>query len=103
MMELKWKRTVIGGQTAPGDFIAYCEKGTFARLLKEQYGPSAGTWGWGLSGGNQNPFFRLPYGSCDSKQEAVDLIKRMFETLQDAGKLSFHPVPPQRRSLADMD
>lgn len=103
MMKLKWKRTVIGGETCKYDFIAYCDKGTFARLLKNKSGPSGGTWGWSLSGGNQNPFFKLPYGSCDSKQEAVDLIKKMFETVQDAGKLSFHPEPPQRRSLAGID
>lgn len=102
MMELKWKRTVIGGETCQNDFIAYCEQGTFARLMRKSHGPSAGVWGWYLSA-SRNPFFNLPYGTCDSKQEAVDLIKLMFKTLSEQGKLEFHPEPPQRRSLAGMD
>lgn len=101
MIKLEWKRTVIGGQTAPGDFIAYCERGTFARLLRNEHGPSAGMWGWYLSA-SRNPFSKLPYGLCDSRQEAIDTIVLMFETLQEQGKLEFHPEPPQRRSLADI-
>lgn len=102
MMELKWKRTEIGGEACKNDFIAYCDRGTFARLMRKDHGPSSGVWGWYLSA-SRNPFFNLPYGTCDSKQEAVDTIVRMFGTLQAQGKLEFHPPPPQRRSSVGMD
>jgi len=96
MMKLMWKRTVIGGQTTPTDFLAYCELGTFARIKQNRFGPSAGTWHWYLTQPT-NPLSGLPYGSADSKQEAVDMVVRIFETLRDQGRLEFHPEPPQRR------
>lgn len=96
MMKLKWERTVIGGQVCSYDFVAVCEEGNFARIKMNQHGPSAGVWDWYLTQ-PINPFFNLPYGSADSKQEAVDMVVRIFETLRDQGKLEFHPEPPQRR------
>ena len=94
-MQLLWKRTVIGGQVRPFDFLAYCELGTFARIEQNRFGPSAGVWNWYLTQ-PINPFSGLPYGSADSKQEAVDMVVRIFETLQAQGKLEFHPEPPKR-------
>lgn len=102
MMKLKWKRTVIGGQTAHHDFMAYCEGGNFARVMMNEYGPSAGTWGWYLSC-SRNPFYNLPYGTCDTKKDVIEIVVRMFDTLQERGELAFHPPLPKRLSVSDLD
>jgi len=88
MMQLKWCRTVIGGQTCAGDFIAYTDWGSFCRILRSNFGPSAGTWRWNLVC-SRSPFQDIPYGMCDSKEEAVSLVKRMFVELRDTNRLEF--------------
>lgn len=87
-MQLKWCRTVIGGQTCAGDFIAYTDWGSFCRILRSNFGPSAGTWRWNLVC-SQSPFQDIPYGACDTKEETVSLVKRMFEELRDTNRLEF--------------
>lgn len=89
MMILKWKRTVIGGQTCHNDFIAYTDWGDFCRIIRNNFSPSAGMWQWALVM-PICPFQKLPYGSCDSKDEVVDLVKRMFEVLRDSKQLEFN-------------
>lgn len=88
-MQLKWKRTVIGGQTAPYDFLAYTDWGTFCRVIKRPFGPSEGRWHWALTC-SRSPFHKVPYGDCDSRDEVIDLVKRMFEELRTTNKLEFH-------------
>lgn len=87
-MQLKWCRTIIGGQTCSGDFIAYTEWGSFCRILRSDFGPSAGTWKWCLIE-CRSPFQDLPYGVCEDKEEVVSLVKRMFEELRDRKRLEF--------------
>ncbi|BAB54417.1 hypothetical protein [Mesorhizobium japonicum] len=45
-VRLTWDRTVIGGQTAHYDFAASFGDTGVGRIMKEQHGPSAGTWFW---------------------------------------------------------
>lgn len=88
MMQLKWRRTLIGGETRPGDFIAYTEWGEFCRILRRDFGPSAGTWEWALVC-TRSPFQGVPYGVCENKEEVVGIAKRMFEELRDTKRLEF--------------
>ncbi|ERM02453.1 hypothetical protein Q644_16615 [Brucella intermedia 229E] len=88
-MQLRWKRTVVGGEARPGDFIAYTDwGGSFCRILRNNFGPSAGTWRWNLVC-SPSPFQDIPYGMCDSKEETVSLVKRMFEELRNTNRLEF--------------
>lgn len=89
MMQLKWERTVIGGQPRPGDFIAYTDWGDFCRILRSDFGPDAGTWKWALVC-DRSPFQALPYGVCEDKDEVVTLVKRMFEELRLRKQLEFN-------------
>lgn len=43
-MRLSWGRTVIGGQTVRFDFEGSFKDTGVGRIMKEQHGPSAGTW-----------------------------------------------------------
>lgn len=69
--------------------MAYTDWGNFCRLIRVAHGPSTGMWQWALNG-SSNPFGRLPYGACETKEEAADLIKRMFIELRDSKRLEFH-------------
>ena len=89
MMQLKWERTVIGGQTRPGDFIAYTDWGDFCRILRSDFGPDAGTWKWALVC-TRSPFQALPCGVCENRKEVVTLVKRMFEELWRRKQLEFN-------------
>ncbi|MER9623218.1 hypothetical protein NKI98_17550 [Mesorhizobium sp. M0222] len=47
---LDWERTVIGGQTAPGDFCpTFLGSDSVGRILAQRHGPSAGSWFWSIS------------------------------------------------------
>lgn len=77
-MNITWKRTVIGGETAPGDFVAEVEGITIGRVMKIDGGPQKGKWEWSFLLGHSE--FRRGdlSGVEDDKQEAADKIKAAF-------------------------
>jgi hypothetical protein len=75
---ITWKRTVIGGQTLHGDFVAEAEGQLIGRVMKIEDGPQRGTWSWSFLIGHSE--FRLGdfNGVEADKQKAADRIKAAF-------------------------
>ena len=77
-MDITWKRTVIGGETAPGDFVAEAEGQIIGRVMKIGEGPQRGKWEWSFQLGHSD-FRRGEFNSVeDEKQQAADKIKAAF-------------------------
>lgn len=65
---LAWGRTVIGGKAVHFDFEGRFQKTGVGRIMKEQHGPSAGTWTWSCYDGGAR-------GRVDTKVEAVAALE----------------------------
>lgn len=75
----EWRRTVIGGDVCPYDFV-FCICGvSIARIIRVPHGPDEGKWDWSLFIGGYD-FLRSNSGTSPSKQEAVDAVRAKFET-----------------------
>ncbi|MBB3144966.1 hypothetical protein FHS21_001367 [Phyllobacterium trifolii] len=75
---ITWKKTVIGGETAAGDFVAEAAGLTIGRVRKFGDGPQKGKWEWSFLLGHSD-FRRGDFsGVEDEKQEAADKIKTAF-------------------------
>lgn len=68
---LQWGRTVIGGKTVPYDFCGDFQSRSVGRIMREQHGPSAGTWFWTC-------FICGARGRVDTKDEAVFGVERAY-------------------------
>lgn len=76
-MKITWERTVIGGETATGDFVAVIEGEIAGRIYPYLVGPKKGYyWTFQLGHGH----FRKSNlsGIVDTKQEAADKVKAEF-------------------------
>lgn len=75
----EWRRTVIGGQTAPCDFVFCVEGVSLARIMRVPHGLHEGKWNWSFFIGGYD-FLRSNSGTSPSKQEAVVAVRAKFET-----------------------
>jgi hypothetical protein len=77
-MNVTWERTVIGGQTAPEDYLARDETG---RSIGRVYGHHMSGWFWCFNA--FGPDIKWPaypaIGTEPTKQAAADQVKRVFE------------------------
>ncbi len=97
-MKIEWKRTVIGGQTAPGDFTAEAEGLTIGRMNKIDGGPQKDKWEWSFLLGHSD-FRRGDFSGVETdKQEAADKIKSAFARYLEypADKGGALGLPPHR-------
>lgn len=81
-MKVTWERTVIGGQTAPGDFLARDETGrAVGRIYPQMGGHHAGEWFWCFNAfGSDINWPNYPaIGTEPTKQAAADRVKRVFK------------------------
>ncbi|MBZ9600781.1 hypothetical protein [Phyllobacterium chamaecytisi] len=97
-MNITWKKTVIGGETAPGDFVAEAEGVTIGRVKKIDGGPQKGKWEWSFLLGHSDFRHGDTDGIEDHKQQAADKIKaayaRYLEYPADkGGGLGLRPEP----------
>ncbi|OBQ72421.1 hypothetical protein [Mesorhizobium loti] len=67
-VRLSWGRTVIGGKMLHFDFDGSFQDTGVGRIMKEQHGPSAGTWFWTCYDGGAR-------GRVESKDEAVAAVE----------------------------
>jgi hypothetical protein len=74
-----WKRTVIGGETIPCDFVAEAEGEIIGRLMNISGGPQNGKWQWSFLLGHSDFRRGNVSGVEESKQQAVDETKAAFE------------------------
>lgn len=106
MVDLDWRKTVIGGETLAYDFCASYRGITVGRIRREDMGPSRGTWSYSFQLGADVRFSDgAMNGNADSKQAAADQIKhwmqRYLDTEPDRGggkDLPPEEMPPDQRS-----
>lgn len=107
MVELEWKKTVIGGDTLAYDFVAYYHGVIVGRIRREDAGPQTGKWAYSFQLGSDHRFFSGDMNSTEeTKQEAADKIKfwmqRYLDTEPDKGGgkgLPPEEMPPDQRSM----
>jgi hypothetical protein len=82
-MKATWERTVIGGQTAPEDYLARDETG---RSIDRVYRHHMSGWFWCMNA--FGPDIKWPeypaIGVETTKQEAADRVKQVFEQCRRA-------------------
>jgi hypothetical protein len=77
-MNITWKRTVIGGETVSGDFIAEADGVLIGRVMNIDTGPQRGTWSWSFQLGHSD-FRRGDFSGVEQeKQQAAEKIKAAF-------------------------
>ena len=86
-MHIMWRRTVIGGQTAPYDFEATVDEKGIGRITRIPHGPKEGCWSWALHlsvpGVDYQRLGPL-HGVEQSKAEAIDSVRRAFDLVSNA-------------------
>ncbi|MEI4482255.1 MULTISPECIES: hypothetical protein [unclassified Phyllobacterium] len=75
---ITWERTVIGGETAPGDFIAIVEGETIGRIFPHISGWRKDAWEWSFQLGHGEFRKAQLRGIEDSKQGAANQVKEAF-------------------------
>lgn len=68
-MHLAWRRTIIGGESAPYQYSADFQSEYVGRIMKETTGKTAGIWQW---------FRGSASGSAATRDEAVFQVERAY-------------------------
>jgi hypothetical protein len=76
--EITWKRTVIGGETVAGDFVAEAEGVIIGRVMQISGGPQNRKWQWSFLLDHSDFRYGHLSGVEDGKQQAADGIKAAF-------------------------
>lgn len=77
-MKITWEKTVIGGQTAPGDWIAQVEGQTIGRIFPHVSGSRKNAWEWSFQLGHGEFRKSELHGITDTMQEGADKVKAAF-------------------------
>lgn len=77
-MKITWERTIIGGETASGDFIAVVEGETIGRIFPHISGWRKNAWEWSFQLGHGEFRKAQLRGIEDTKQEAANQVKEAF-------------------------
>lgn len=77
-MKIVWERTVIGGETAPGDFVAKVEGQTVGRIQPHISGHRRDHFEWSFQLGHSDFRKGELNGVVPTKQEAVAHVKAEF-------------------------
>lgn len=98
MPDLTLRKTVIGGETAPDDYIVIWEDLPIGRIMRSVAVGGGDTWSWsaGLPNVPQRPSHR---GRADTLDLAKAAFRKAWDELRD--DLSYEDVREARRLAAD--
>lgn len=90
-LTIVWQRTVIGGETAPCDFVATLGGKAVGRIFRIPHHPNKGCWQWSLT--LSVPWVQYsaisPHGGMtQTKAEAVEEIRQVVARLHEAKRQS---------------
>lgn len=97
-MPLFLRKTVIGGQTAPDDYVVIWEDLPIGRIFKGSGIGGGAIWSWSCSLPNVPQHGRYRGGAA-SLAEAKSLFERAWEELQ--GEISHSQIEEARRIAGD--
>jgi hypothetical protein len=77
--DLVLKATIIGGSTAPEDYVAVSDGLTVARIVRQQKSFGRSSWDWTITGPYLPPAMGQGNGSAASKDEAKAAVRAVFD------------------------